>query len=73
MDEKSFINIGDLVKVNIPFYAFGRFNFDKSKYDLGIVLDKSPKNYKDKFYIVLLSNHTELKITYKSNVDLIKL
>ena len=73
MDEKSFIDIGDLVKVNVPFYEFGKFNFNKSKYDLGIVLEKSPNSYKDKFYIILLSNHSKLKITYKSNTDLIKL
>tara|TARA_Y100000591_G_C21468517_1_gene514465 strand:+ start:191 stop:412 length:222 start_codon:yes stop_codon:yes gene_type:complete len=59
------IDIGDLVEVKRQFFHMGIFNFS-SEYDLGIVLEKSPKNYSED-YLVLLVNYKNKNnhITYR--------
>tara|TARA_Y100001972_G_scaffold129049_1_gene193756 strand:+ start:21256 stop:21480 length:225 start_codon:yes stop_codon:yes gene_type:complete len=66
MCDKRLIDVGDLVKINKPFFYVGQFNLIDDEYDVGIVLEKSPENYQED-YLVLLVNHLNENrhITYK--------
>ena len=66
MCDKRLIDVGDLVKINKPFFYVGQFNLIEDEYDVGIVLEKSPENYQED-YLALLVNHLNENrhITYK--------